>query len=536
MLRALPLLLIAGCSGPIILGSPSVDFLPSAREVDVYDVFEVEARVRSTPFGNPYVDSAFRARFQRAGEPAADVEGFWDGDVFRVRFMPSKFGEHVYTLSLSAFNRTYEHKGTFKAREARRRGPVRVDKVYPWHFVWEGTGERFLWNSTTAYGLLGWDDGTMKEAVDRLAALKVNRVRVGLTMRVKDGKAWSENVALSAKCAMAFGPWPAARPLDVENPGYDVKRFDPDFWGKAERLARHAREKDVAVSFVFYVDGARRGTDPFGTSGMGGEDEKRYYRYAVARLGAFSNVSWDLANEYRHFRNDLWAETMGAFVKEVDPYDRLLSAHGHADFKFHGSAWADYAAYQSLDEGGGHGFMLQARRTQAAAGRIMPQVNEDYGFEDHYPPGGVFAPARNAESRRRIAWGIAMAGAHQTTGERAAPAGGWINGRGDATMTMLVGYARLSAFLSSVEAWRLEPRDELARNEAYCLAEPGRRYVLYQPDGRPATLRLEPGRYRARRFDPRTGAWTELPPVEGSQWTAPAGPSSDDWALVLDRS
>lgn len=524
MLRALPLLLVAGCSGPLLLGGPR--FVPSAREVEVYDVFEVEVRLPA-PSGNPFVDASLRGRFQRAGEPALDVDGFWDGDVFRVRFMPSRFGEHVYALTLNAFGRTYEDKGRFKAKEGRRRGPVRVDKVYPWHFVWEGTGERFLWNSTTAYGLLGLDDARMKEAVDRLAALRINRIRTGLTWRTRD-------------MFPPFGPWAAERPVDVENPGYDVKRFDLDFWSKAERLLRHAREKDVAVCLVFYVDGARKGTDPFGASGMGGEDEKRYYRYAVARLGAYSNVMWDLANEYRLFRNDLWAETMGAFVKEVDPYDHLSSAQGHGDFRFHASAWADYASYRSWDEEGGHGFMLQARRAQAASGRIMPQVNEEYGFEDHYPVGwggDRKPPARNAESRRRIAWGIAMAGGHQTTGERASKAGGgWINGRGDAAMTMLVGYARLASFLAAVEAWRLEPHDELARNEAYCLAEPGRRYVLYQPEGRAATLLLEPGRYKVRRFDPRTGAWSDLPPVEGARWTAPEAPAPDDWAFVLDRS
>jgi hypothetical protein len=232
---------------------------------------------------------------------------------------------------------------------------------------------------------------------------------------------------------------------------------------------------------------------------------------------------WDLANEYRLFRNDLWAETMGAFVKEVDPYDRLLTVSGHADFKFHGAAWADYAAFQCSDEAGGHGFLLQARRAQEAAGRIMPQVNEDYGAEA--------AGGRDAESRRRIAWGIAMAGGHQTTGERGR---GWIEGRGDASMTMLAGYARLKDFLAAVEAWRLEPRDELARHEAYCLAEPGRRYVLYQPEGRAATLLLEPGRYKLRRYDPRTGAWTDLASVEASRWEAPAAPG--DWAYVLDRS
>lgn len=527
-MRGAFLLLLLGCSTPLRLAPPAATFTPSARDVEVYDLFEVEVRLDPEPRGNPFLDASLRGRFQRAGEPAQDVDGFWDGELYRIRYAPSRFGEHLYTLSLRAYGRVFEHKGAFQARESRRRGPVRVDKVYPWHFVWEGSGERFLWNSTTAYGLLGLDDASMKEAVDRLARLKVNRIRAALTMRLKEP---------TSKGVLAFGPWRAERPLDVENPGYDVTRFDLEFWSKAERLLRHAREKDVAVSLVFYVDGDRRGTDPFGPSKMGGDDEKRYYRYAVARLAAFSNVMWDLANEYRHFRDDLWAEAMGRLVKEADPYDRLLSVHGHADFRFLASPWTDYAAYQSWDEEGGHGFMLAARRAQAASGRVMPQVNEEYGFEERYPAergDGRRPPARDAESRRRVAWGIAMAGGHQTTGERATSSlGGWMNGRGDASMTLLVGQARLMDFLKAVEAWRLEPKDELSGNEAYVLADVGRRYVLYQPEGRAASLRLESGRWRARRYDPRTGAWSEPQVVEGPRWTAPE--ASDDWAWVVER-
>ncbi|MCC6446617.1 MAG: hypothetical protein IT210_24580 [Armatimonadetes bacterium] len=64
-------------------------------------------------------------------------------------------------------------------------------------------------------------------------------------------------------------------------------------------------------------------------------------------------------------------------------------------------------------------------------------------------------PARSADNRRRLAWGMAMAGGYQTTGERTdrgtETGGGWINGRGDKTMVMLDGYAHMVGFFTRLE-------------------------------------------------------------------------------------
>ena len=49
-------------------------------------------------------------------------------------------------------------QGTFRAVEAHKRGILRVDPGYPWHFIWEGTGEHYFFNGTTAYWLVGWRD------------------------------------------------------------------------------------------------------------------------------------------------------------------------------------------------------------------------------------------------------------------------------------------------------------------------------------------------------------------------------------------
>ncbi len=459
--------------------APRLEFVASAGEVAAYDYVEITVTAAQAPAGNPFTDVSVTGTFARQGAPELAVDGFCDsedGRVHRIRFMPAEPGVHEYSVTWRHAGAEQTHRGTFTATDGRKRGLLRVDPEYPAHFQWEGTKERYFWNGTTAYWLAGCDDEAIREALDRLDRLKVTRVRAALSGRVRDGQAWFEPVQPSDRFSFLLEPWVARKAGNVEQPDYDVSRFNVAYWRKWERLLAHARAKDMMVSVIFYVDGARPGVDPFGRAAMGGPEEQRYYRYAVARLGAFANVMWDVANEYRLFRDDAWAEKMGAFVKACDPYDHLTSVHGHGDFRFRRSPWADLALYQSWDEHGGYDYMLQNRREQEKTGRLMPQVNEEYGYEDHYPKGwggDRVAPARSAESRVRLAWEICLAGGYQTTGERAnrgdasadpgqpvSHSGGWINGRGEDD-AMLELYGHLYDFFTGITWWELHPEPEL---------------------------------------------------------------------------
>ncbi|MDI9430706.1 MAG: DUF4038 domain-containing protein [Planctomycetota bacterium] len=472
-----------------------VRFVPSSESVDCYDFIEVVVHVDSSDVANPFIDAFVEGYFGPAGEEPVKVDGFCDsadGGVYRIRFLPTRPGDHHYSVVYRQGAYEASHKGAFMACDADRRGLIRVDAEHPWHFLWEGTGEHYFWNGTTTYWLLGWDDETIRESIDRLARLKVNRLRTAIDGRVKNGRAWYENVYPTEKFSFLMNPWVAERPNSVENPGFDVTRFNLAHWRKIERMLRYAREKDMAISIIFYVDGARPGVDPFGKAGMGGEDEQRYYRYGVARLAAFSNVMWDVTNEYHLFRNEEWANKMGAFIKECDPYDHVMSVHGHGQFPFRTSEWADFAMYQNWDESGGYQFMLDNRLQQQKTSRPIPQVNEEYGYEDHYPTwgGGRKAPARSADNRRRLAWGMYMAGGYQTTGERADTGtgwgpdtgGGWLNGRGDDSMTMLEGYGHIVDFFTALPWWRLEPDNDFFETKGASVVDTELTHIVYTRD------------------------------------------------------
>jgi hypothetical protein len=215
--------------------------------------------------------------------------------------------------------------------------------------------------------------------------------------------------------------------------------------------------------------------------------------------------------------------------------------------------------YQSWDEHGGYDFMRQNRERQLKTGRLMPQVNEEYGYEDHYPQGwgdNRVAPARSAETRARLAWEICLAGGYQTTGERADrgtgwgpdTGGGWINGRGDDTMTMLERYGHLYDFFTSMTWWKLAPDTHLvvavqphpaakdkasgpARTFAACSAE-GDLAAIYVPGGGVVTLQGERLRDQLKPlwFSPRDGGMRNARALRERVYRTP---TADDWVLLF---
>jgi hypothetical protein len=384
---------------------------------------------------------------------------------------------------------------------------------------------------------MGWDDEkVIRDCLERLHGLGVNRLRVLLDGR--SGHFWTEPIKPGTGFRAHLNPWIAKRPEDVKNLGFDFARFNVSYWQKFERMLKDAREKDMIISAIFGWN------DTAVHPAAGSDDERRYIRYAVARLGAYSNITWDLGDDLDAFRDDVWTHATGTLLHVLDPYHHLATSHPidnrHQDRV---SAWFGITSFQQWKRPL-HDWMVEQRRQQAEYLRIIPQVNEEYGYEDHYPAGAPYkAPAASAEANRR-AWEIAMAGCYQTTGETAkrgigvAPdtGGGWVNGRGDDTMTMLRGYAHMVRFFTSFEWWKTELHDELVNNGAFCLAERGRLYVIYLPHGANVTATLGPGQYDAKWFNPRTDEYAVAPVAGGPSWTSPASSDSGDWVILLVRS
>ncbi len=526
---------------PITTTEPvQVSFEQSVSVVDAYDYVEVAASVAQPRVHNPFTDAVFDGWFESAdGRKRWNVEGFCDsekGTVFRIRFMPPAPGDYRYSIEYREGHAHAVSTGSFHANDGHRRGLLRVDPEHRWHFIWEGTGEHYFFNGTTAYWLMGWkDENIIRSSIDRLQRLKVNRMRVTIAGRTNvfygeaamNGSNWTVNVT----------PWPTKDASDTYHPGFDYTRFDVAYWQKFDRALRFAREHDMVFSIVFDMNDSRSHPE------AGSADERRFVRYAVARFSALSNITWDLGDDLDSYRDDDWTRKTGTLVEESDPYHHLATSHPVRNA--HQDRTADWFGFTSFQEWSRnqHSFMLKERLRQRLLFRIIPQTNEEYGYEDHYPLWAPGLGSESADTLRRTAWDIAMAGGYQTTGESTRrgtnilpdTGGGWMNGRGDDTMTMLNGYAHMVDFFTTFHWWETDPHDEFVSRGNYCLAKPGETYAVYLPSGGKVSVELKRGRYSVAWFKPSTGDWISLPDATGAEWASPPAPDDNDWALLLRK-
>jgi hypothetical protein len=516
---------------------PGIVFTESAETVECYDFVEVTLTLKQPVAGNPFTGVIVSGGFGEVGKENIPVDGFTispDGSVYRIRFMPARPGSYSYIVTFQQDNFTQSHAGSFQAVDGKRRGLVRVDPQYPWHFIWEGTGEHYFLNGTTAFFMMGWeDDQVIRDCITRLHGLGINRIRLLLDGR--SDRSWTEPIRPGHGFQTNLDPWVAQHPADVRAPGFDYTRFHCAYWQKFERMLRFARDQDVIISVIFGISETDVRPD------AGSEDERRFFTQArdwphsPALRGTWA-TTWTRTAP-------CWTHEMGTMLYRLDPYRHLATSHPRRNqHQDRTSTWFSMTSFQQWTRPL-HAWMLDQRLQQERTGRIIPQINEEYGYEDHYPDWAPYkAPAASAEGNRRAAWEMVMAGCYQTTGETARrgtgvrpdTGGGWVNGRGDSTMTMLQGYAHMARFFTSLPWWQTDPHDELV-DRGYCLAEPGNLYVVYLPNGGDATVKLSAGRYEVKWFNPRTGAYAASSVAAGPAWTSPAAPDKEDWVLLFRR-
>jgi hypothetical protein len=282
--------------------------LPSpAAAVEQWGLFELA--LRGPTDGNPFVDVELSATFTH-GDRTIRVGGFYDGDgTYRVRFMPETPGEWSYT---TASNRSEldGKTGTLTVTKPSpdNHGPVRVRNTY--HFA-HADGTPYFPVGTTCYAWIHQGDGLEEQTLASLKAAPFNKLRMCVFP-----KWYAFNKTEPPR--FPFAGTPPNR--------WDFDRFSPEFFRHLETRVGQLRDLGIEADLILFhpYDGGHWGFDR-----MPAAADDRYLRCVVARLAAYRNVWWSLANEFDFMKekSDADWERFLKIVSEADPYHHLLSIH-----------------------------------------------------------------------------------------------------------------------------------------------------------------------------------------------------------------
>jgi hypothetical protein len=190
---------------------------------------------------------------------------------------------------------------------------------------------------------------------------------------------------------------PVFYPFERTDQGtWDYGRFDPSFFQHLERRVGELRQLGIEADLILFHP-----YDRWGFADMGSEADTRYIRYIVARLAAFRNVWWSLANEYDLMRSKDVADWDRLFktVQESDPYQHLRSIHNCREFYDHAKPWVTHQSIQRHD-------LESTGRWRDLYGK--PVVVDECAYEGNINRGWGNIPAW--EMVRRVWEGVARGG------------------------------------------------------------------------------------------------------------------------------
>lgn len=276
--------------------------------------------------GNPFVDVELSAVF-RQGAREMLATGFYDGDGrYEVRFMPDSVGEWTYeTRSNRAELAGKQGRFTVVQPAPGNRGPVAVRNTF--HFGY-ADGTPFWQVGTTSYAWTHQSASLQEQTLRTLAAAPFNKLRMAI---FPNGDIRDNNARF---------PFAGKPPH-----GWDYTRFDPAFFRNLDKRVAQLRALGIEADLILFhpYDKGKWGFDR-----MPAAADDRYLHYVVARLAAYRNVWWSMANEYDFLtekKPDDW-DRYFKIVQADDPYDHLRSIHNAFRLYNHTKPWVTHVSIQ----------------------------------------------------------------------------------------------------------------------------------------------------------------------------------------------
>jgi len=329
----------------------------NSQQVERWGLFE--AALQGPKSGNPFMEVQLSARFE-CGEQVLEPDGFYDGDgLYRIRLMPDRVGQWRFTTR-SNVAKLDGLTGEFTWTEPGpgNHGPVYVSHQY--HFAY-ADGTPYFPFGTTCYAWTHQGEALEEQTLATLKPAPFNKMR--MCVFPKD-YIYNQNE-------------PVYYPFERNEAGeHDFDRFNPAFFQHFERRVGQLRDLGIEADIIIFHP-----YDRWGYCEMAAEQDFRYLRYLVARLAAYRNVWWSMANEYDFLLDTKpmaqW-DRYFQIVQEKDPYQHLRSIHnGNVNMNYdHTKPWVTHICIQNWD-------VKRVKEWRRAYGK--PVINDECEYEGDIP-------------------------------------------------------------------------------------------------------------------------------------------------------
>jgi hypothetical protein len=524
--------------GLLLLMSGAV-FSASAG-VPRFGIYE-EMIEHSGDYVNPYASLEPYAQLRGPEGTARKLPLFWDGGrQWKMRFSPDQPGGWSWKV-ISKDAGLNGASGEFVCVRSRLHGGIKAMEGYPYHFARQD-GTPFWWYGDTNWSIYGYEPRQnmgRKEVKDyvKLRARQGFNVIHGILLRSRGNQGGptffdDEGTDLSRREVRRL-----RRDYYPELGDHEpFAAINPSNWQEVENRVRLMNSHGITAGMFV---GWAQSWDDFPDR----QSQGRYLRQVVARFSAY-NVFFIVSGEFNEKGDRAMYASLGRQLDEWEPHGRLIGIHSTSSVTtFAGEEWMSFGDYQQL-------YSNLHGEVAAARDRNKPVVNGEYAYYLRDIDGdGLYDKPNSAtlEQIRVASWEIVMAGGYFVTGWGNTYAGGrkdprefepehpkndpWEEDAG-----------HIPAFFNDMEWWKLQPGNDLVKGggTGYCLAEIGRRYVVYARGAR-EPWSLDTGgapetAYRVRLYDPRTGEYTGLGKVEGRGPFHMKLPSEKDWVVLFERS
>ena len=493
---------------------------PTTATVGQWDRFE--ASIENTRlYSNPYKDVALDVVYTRPDGSKVQSWGFYDGSkTWKIRFMPDVPGLWRYEASFS--DAQPGKNGQFRCVESTSiPGMISADEENPIWFGFKGgahilvrsfhVGDRFFaenFGDSQRSAFLNW---AQQQGYNMLSVAShyLNRNAEGR------GKSWQTP-----------GLWDS----DSQQPKASEYR-------RMELILDNLSDRKMMI-FPFAGFFGRDSNYPKRPS-----EQSLYIQYTLGRIGHYWNILLNVAGpeplggRKKFLADDI--DRLGSEIARLDVFGHPLSVHNRTGDDYFGNK--PYISYVTL----------QGPKTTDRAKLSDGLLRNHHRSKPLYAQETLWAnnqnhPKYSAEDIRKNAYVILMSAATLNFAENNGNSSSGFSGTLDLTdrNQRLHDIVKMVwDFFESVPFYKMTPRQDLVDN-GFCLAEPGRRYLVYLPSGGTVNISLRREPYAVTWINaqkpsegPRpagTQTYDAGRTDDGEKLTAP--PRGDDWLLYLTKA